>query len=85
MHRGLEHLPEGEERKVQAIPQAMRVSWIGEHELRYSRGGVVRRRPRGAQRRYKGKLFTLFNYYDFKELMVLAQGRETLRRLAESL
>jgi hypothetical protein len=57
-----------------------------EHELRYTRGGVVRRRR--VQRRVKRNLCTLFSYCerllghrigDYKELMDLAQRRETWR------
>ena len=75
---------------VKLSPQAMGVLWIGEHELRYTRGGVVRRRR--VQRRGKGNLCTLFSYCllgrrigDSMGLMALAQRKETWRRLAESL
>ena len=77
---------------VRLSPQAMVVQGFGEHELRYTRGGVVRRRR--VQRRGKGNLCTLFSYCerllgrrigDYKELMDLAQRRETWRRLAKSL
>ena len=70
----------------------MVVQGFGEHELRYTRGGVVRRRR--VQRRGEGNLCTLFNYCeclvgrrigDSKELLDLAQRRETWRRLAKSL
>ena len=64
----------------------MVVQGFGEHELRYTRGGVVRRRR--VQRRGKGNLCTLFSYCarllgnpigDSTEVVDLAQWR----RLAE--
>jgi hypothetical protein len=70
----------------------MVVQGFGEHELRFTRGGVVRQRR--MQRRGKFNLCTLFNYCerllrrrisDYKELMDLAQRTETWRRLAKSL
>ena len=77
---------------VKLSPLAMVVLGIGEYELRYTRGGVVRRRR--VQRRGKGNLCTFFSYCtrllgrrigDSHDLMALAQRRETWRRLAESL
>jgi hypothetical protein len=66
----------------------MVVQGFGDHELRYTRGGVVLRRR--DQRRGKGNLCALFSYCERLlgrriELMDLAQRREKWRRLAKSL
>ncbi len=58
------------------------VQEIGEHELRYTRGGVVRR----GQSNLSSVTERLGRRIgDSKKLMALAQRRETWRRLAELL